>query len=229
MNPLKVFHYILGTIGPCAKGEMFTILPKTSNGGCVCRPGNIRYKNNTSCHRPFTQGPCERDEILVNSTTCLPQPCDRGQLYFPSNGICYKIGVRGPCAKGKVLSFDFETRPSIDGISYNGVCMCEKKNCEVTGDIIECDRSKGLIRYREKCYKLYSQGPCAKGAWLAPQREGKEFLEDQDDKTAICECIPGNIRRVRMIGNSRLTECLPQTSVLAEYLNQNFTKAQLIK
>ncbi|CAH1126193.1 unnamed protein product [Ceutorhynchus assimilis] len=216
--------YELGTIGPCNKGEMFTILPKTSTGGCVCRNSNIRYKNNNSCHRPFTQGPCEQGEILLNSTTCIHQPCQRGELYYPSDGKCYRIGSGGPCDKGKIISFDFKTRPSVDGVSYNGVCACGKRNCE--GEI-ECDKSKGLTRYGDKCFKLYSQGPCAKGAWLVPRREGRELLTENELNGAMCECISGNVRRVRMIGNVHLTECLPQTALLAEFLNNNFTQNKL--
>lgn len=221
--------YELGTIGPCAKGEMFTILPKTSSGGCLCKPGNIRYQNNTSCHRPYTQGACESGQILVNTTACITQPCARGSLYFPSENQCYKVGSRGPCAKGQIVSFDFETRPSIDGVSYNAVCMCEKKDCSSSDLEIECDRSKGLIRHGNMCYKLYSQGPCQKGAWLAPQRQGRELLSDEDDRLGVCECTPGNVRKVRMIGDKRTTECLLPTSVLADYLNRNFTSAETVK
>ncbi|XP_066150048.1 uncharacterized protein [Euwallacea fornicatus] len=233
-NFLPHFHresqrcYELGTIGPCSRGEMFTVLPKTNSGGCMCRPGNIRYRNNDACHRPFTRGPCEWNQILVNSTTCIPLPCRRGDLYFPGNAFCYKIGSRGPCEKGKVVIFDFETRPSVDGISYNGVCACPTKNCPDVGRL-ECDRTKGLIRYGEKCFKLYSQGPCSKGEWLSPAREGKELLTEEDKDEGVCECIPGNIQRLKTVGNELLKECLPQTAVLAEFLNRTFGKTEMIE
>ncbi|KAH1020672.1 hypothetical protein HUJ04_010288 [Dendroctonus ponderosae] len=220
-NTKKCFE--LGTIGPCSKGEMFTILPQTSLGGCVCKQGYIRHQNNTSCHRPFTRGPCKPDHILVNSTSCLLQPCVRGELFFPQHSKCYKIGSWGPCDVGKILSFDFETRPSIDGLSYNGVCICQHPNCEIREDDIECDRSKGLLKHGNKCFKIYSQGPCAKGAWLAPQREGKE--PGTDKKDAICECMPGTVERVEKKDNSVIIECLSQAPLIAELFNKNYTQS----
>lgn len=207
---------------------MFSILPKTSNGGCVCRPGNIRYKNHTSCHRPYTQGPCQRNEFLIDTDTCIKQPCSRGELYYPEDGVCYKVGSKGPCPRGKIISFDFETRPSIDGISFNGVCVCRRKDCSDDGEN-DCDRSQGLVKYADKCYKMYTQGPCAKGEWIVPSRAGRELLSD-DPIDGVCECVPGNVvRKMRNSENKVLTECLPQTAVLVEFLNRTFTKAQLDK
>ncbi|XP_060532578.1 uncharacterized protein LOC132705743 isoform X2 [Cylas formicarius] len=217
--------YELGTVGPCSKGEIFTVLPKTSTGGCVCKPGNIRYNDSPACYRPFTRGPCAKDEILINATTCVPQPCKRGELLHPSENACFKIGTRGTCPKGHVFSYDFDTRPSVDGVSYNGVCVCQHKDCDVDEEAeLVCDRAEGLIRYGVRCYKLYSRGPCEKGAWLVPRRQGKELFDDEGQSSdGVCECVPGHSRLVRRIDDGPVSECVSPAFHIADYLNNNYT------
>lgn len=172
----------IGTIGPCAPGESFQLDSSRQKGVCACKTGHIRYESNGHCYRPFTQGPCEHHHILVNQTTCIRQPCERNHLYFPAEGRCYRIGSRGPCAPHQVVTFDFETRPSVDGISYNGLCACQnesKANCTasaVSESAERCDRETNTVMFREKCYKLYTQGPCARGAWIIPKRRDRKSV-----------------------------------------------------
>ncbi|KAF7264723.1 hypothetical protein GWI33_022531 [Rhynchophorus ferrugineus] len=198
----------LGTAGPCSKGEIYTVLPQTNTGGCVCKPGNLRYRSNQSCHRPFTKGPCDEGHILINDTHCIPQPCQRGELYFPDDATCYKIGSRGPCLPGRIISFDFDTRPSVDGVSYNAVCMCETKNCylenmdeeegeERPQDIV-CDENKGLLRFGEDCYEAFTQGPCEDGTLLVPRKQ-----QDSEQYVGACECTESTAK-----DEIRIVECL---------------------
>ncbi|KAK9873081.1 hypothetical protein WA026_020812 [Henosepilachna vigintioctopunctata] len=202
--------YELETTGPCEKGEVFAVAPNGKAAQCHCKQDYIRYLNNSSCYRPFTRGPCPTNHILVNTTTCLKQPCQRGYLYYSENRSCHRVGTRGPCQEGKIITFDFRTRPSVDGISYNGLCVCEIENCRGnTSDTENC--AKGWIRYGEKCYKLYSQGPCPKGSWLVPQRATL-------GKDAICECVPGYFKR---INEKNEIECEAPIMFIAEYLNKS--------
>lgn len=130
------------------------------------------------------------------------------------------------------MTFDFDTRPSLDGISYNGVCSCEKdvydNNCDEE-EVTECNKSEGMVWYRKRCYKLYTQGPCQKGAWMAPKRYKKELWESEGGNEGICECIPGYTRTIRTLGNVTEMACMPPTVILADYLNRNFsTVAKII-
>lgn len=219
----------LGTIGPCAQGQHYIL--ETSNdihATCSCKPGYVQYLNSTSCYRLYTKGPCAKGQILLDPTTCIRQPCERGSLYFPDENRCHRIGSRGPCSANRVVAFDFETRPSVDGISYNGVCACANKDCEPAREY--CDRTKGLVRYKGECHKMYTQGPCARGSWLVPKRNGREevFGEGRKERMGMCECIPGYARKVRTIGNETVTLCASPAVVLAEYLNGNRTEIQVV-
>ncbi|CAH1275763.1 unnamed protein product [Diabrotica balteata] len=220
----------LGTVGPCSSGQKYDLqLPTDSHASCHCKPKYIPYQNSTSCYRLYTKGPCAKGQILLDSNTCIRQPCERGSLYFPDENKCYRIGIRGPCPTNRVVAFDFDTRPSIDGISYNGVCVCAKKDCEPMIEL--CDRTKGLIRYKGQCHKMYTQGPCSRGSWLVPKRNGRdEVLEaGSKERLGVCECIPGYARKVRTIGNETVSVCMSPAVVLAEYLNANRTEITVIR
>lgn len=217
----------IGTVGPCNLGEHYQLHQEYRRGICRCKTGYIRFANYTSCYRPFTQGPCLEGELLLNSTTCIQQPCQRGYLYFHKENKCFRIGTRGPCRKNQIVTFDFETRPSLDGISYNGVCSCQKHSCDEQDDTVtECNRRDGLVIYNNRCYKLYTQGPCPEGAWIAPKRHKKtELWDDNNSKEGVCECVPRYTQTSRTFKNKTVTEiiCIPPTVILAEYLNKNFT------
>lgn len=243
----------IGSIGPCNTGEHYQLHPITQTGYCSCKNGYIRYKpslNQTSpdgCYRPFTQGPCPASHILVNATTCIKLPCARNELFFPpanaTTNNCHRIGTQGPCRTGHVVTFDFRTRPSLDGISYNGLCACASSNCRTNQtdasntEEVSCESDRVL--FRGKCYKLYGQGPCARGAWLVPRRRGKKDLYWNDSAVQVgtsvrkregyCDCMPGYTKLIRRIEHqgppeSRKTvaECLSPTVLLADYLNKNF-------
>lgn len=160
----------------------------------------------------------------------MRQPCGRGNLYHPQAKRCFRIGSRGPCAKNLIFTFDFNTRPSIDGISYNGMCRCSRKNCEENelDNVIFCDRTKGLIRYKNGCHKMYTQGPCFRGSWLVPRREGKQeiFSDRNAERVGLCECIPGYTKSFRSIGDKNMTVCLSPTVLLADYMNKNYEISQ---
>lgn len=188
---------------------------------CVCKSGNIRFIIDGYCYRPYTQGPCPVGQILVNTTSCIQNPCQKGELFFSEKQQCYRIGTKGPCKNGQLVTFDFQTRPSLDGISYNGVCSCQKDigNCKEENT---CDNTKGsgMILYKNRCYKLYTKGPCVRGAWLAPKRQKKEQIWMEDDiKEGICECMPGYVKSVRRYNERKITECASPTVILADYLN----------
>ncbi|KAJ8919330.1 hypothetical protein NQ315_003914 [Exocentrus adspersus] len=225
--------YELDTIGPCNPGQIYQLHPETRHALCQCKSGYIQYKDSQSCYRPYTQGPCPSKHILINTTTCIEQPCGKGHLYFPKENKCYRIGSRGPCAENYIVTFDFNTRPSIDGLSYNGLCMCETKNCSIpTVESIKCDRTIGLVKYNNECHKMYVQGPCPRGSWLVPRRQGREelFTAADGELSGYCECIPGYKRTIRSSAHKNVTVCMSPTAILADYLNRNFTAtAQVIK
>lgn len=135
------------------------------------------------------------------------------------------MGTKGPCPDGQLVTFDFETRPSVDGLSYNGLCSCGTE-CKVTA-AIECERN--ALVYENRCYKLYTQGPCAKGAWIVPKRQGREELwTESKKKQGICDCMPGYTKSVRTYNNNKnVTECVSPTVLLADYLNRNYYYEQM--
>ncbi|XP_022912789.2 uncharacterized protein [Onthophagus taurus] len=219
----------IGSIGPCSKGEQYQLDSTKQKATCLCKKEYVRYTQNSRCYRPYTQGPCPSGQMLINSTTCEIQPCKKGELYFPEDKRCYRIGRRGPCRLGEVLTFDFETRPSLDGNSYNGVCQCARTNtCDenaIEKDKLECENHQA--RFENVCYKLYTQGPCVKGAWLAPKRRPRDGLwgdedEENEENTGFCECMPGYTSTIRMVRNKIVVDCLSPTVILADYLNKNF-------
>lgn len=98
----------------------------------------------------------------------------------------------------------------------NGQCKEER---------IICDRFNNMILFKNKCYKLYTQGPCVRGAWIVPKRQKKEELWDSNNnerKQAYCDCMPGYTRRTTVGNRRNTTECLSPTVILADYLNKNF-------
>lgn len=134
------------------------------------------------------------------------------------------MGTKGPCPDGQLVTFDFETRPSVDGLSYNGLCSCNSECKAIT--TIECE--KNALVYENRCYKLYTQGPCAKGAWIVPKRQGREELwTESKKKQGICDCMPGYTKSVRTYNNKNVTECVSPTVLLADYLNRNYYYEQM--
>lgn len=116
----------------------------------------------------------------------------------------------------------------MDGLSYNGLCSCEKSTsdskCKPT-TAIECE--KNALVYENRCYKLYTQGPCAKGAWIVPKREGREELwTESKKKQGICDCMPGYTKSVRVYNGRNVTECISPTVLTADYLNRNYYEMQ---
>lgn len=201
---------------------------------CLCKPNHVLYKNGI-CYRLHTKGPCENGHMLVNSSTCIPVPCKRGRLYFPQEKTCYKIGTRGPCSAGQIVLYDYNVRPSLDGISYNGVCGCTNimKNagkCMENGSD-DCESTPGMVMINKICYKLYTQGPCTAGEWLVAQRTPKSRLWQKESRSkARCECRPGYKRIVEssealeeLESNALISPngCQPPTVSLAKFLNEN--------
>lgn len=192
---------------------------------CNCKEDHIYWRNDEKCYRPFTRGPCPMGNMLINSTSCTPIPCSRGHLYFPEQKSCYRIGTQGPCVAGQVVTFDFRTRPSVDGISYNGICACigsykENSKClKEKRSMKSCD--VGMGSYQNQCYKFYSQGPCKIGEWLVPSRQEKIKNNEREDKNSgLCDCKTGYIKT--STGKDSSFQCLPPIFNLANYLNKNF-------
>ncbi|XP_044730148.1 uncharacterized protein LOC123293402 [Chrysoperla carnea] len=227
--------YKLGDIGPCSAGHQFKIVPgnnelKTGHvrAKCVCKEGYVFWKRDGKCYRLYTQGPCDLGQFLINSTSCMNVPCDKGYLYFPKESTCYRIGSQGPCNNGYVVTFDYSSRPSIDGISYQGTCDCAMgkglKQCHELAKKSHCDHGKVLMN--NICHMLYTQGPCDNGQWLYPKRTPKwQLWEEEESESAnngMCRCKPG-YSEVRKMENQTLISitCEPPLVNLASYLNSN--------
>lgn len=235
--------YPLGGIGPCLQGHQFTLnsdwmkKEEEIHAGCSCKPGHVLYKNGL-CYRVHTRGPCEHGSMLINSTNCVRVPCRRGTLYFPREKTCYKIGSTGPCPNGQVVLYDHNVRPSVDGISYNGVCGCKtasKLDGKCSEDINDsCENIPGMFIIDKMCYKLYTQGPCGQGEWLVARRRPRNHdtlwqNEETLSSKIKCECRPGykriyeNSEAADVETNSLMSlgECQPPTVGLAQFLNEN--------
>ncbi|XP_015111656.1 uncharacterized protein LOC107037550 [Diachasma alloeum] len=235
--------YPLGGAGPCPQGQHFTIpryqTPTDAeiHGKCECKPNHVEYHDG-SCYRLHTRGPCAPGDMLVNSTTCIPVPCKRGRLYFPRERTCYKIGSNGPCPRGQVVLYDYSVRPSIDGISYNGICgntTSQRPSERPQMDENSCEKSPGMFLINKTCYKLYTQGPCGQGEWLVARRRPKiddnTWKREDSINKVRCECRPGYTRTSEHPSDSyhppdietnvlsSLGECQPPAVRLAKFLN----------
>ncbi|GBP48279.1 hypothetical protein EVAR_42999_1 [Eumeta japonica] len=104
----------------------------------------------------------------TTSTRCIPPapvPCARGRLYVPERRRCDRPGAPEPCPAGEVVAFDFEARPSLDGISHNGVCACGGGVC-ARKEVAACTARRGAAVFDGACHFLNTQGPCQEGSWL---------------------------------------------------------------
>lgn len=213
-----------GTTGPCPPGHVFvipdnqTISAKSIIAKCQCKEGYILW-NDGICYRLFTKGPCEKDEILINSTNCIENPCPRGSLYFPDENTCYKIGSQGPCSLNQVVVFDFTARPSVDGISFKGLCGCSgvitNLDQQCTGAEFDnrhntCESSPEMVEIEGSCYKLYTRGPCGTGQWLQPIKDNRKIAVK-----AKCEC---RIGYTSYEGESGIQGCYAPSVGIARYL-----------
>lgn len=220
-----------GTIGPCAMGHVFVVgdngLSKTqSRATCQCKEGYAIW-NDGACYRMYTRGPCREGEFLLNSTACIKNPCAKGRLYFPEEKTCYRVGAQGPCNWQQVVVFDFTTRPSIDGISYNGVCGCMgiiqnlDQQCSVDEQMAResaCESTSGMVELNGQCYKLYSRGPCGPGQWLEPRK----LVSRIDRRGVHCQCRPGYTSYQSSDG---IMGCYAPSVGIARYLNGNTYKS----
>ncbi|XP_074095978.1 uncharacterized protein LOC141525391 isoform X2 [Cotesia typhae] len=239
--------YSLGGIGPCKQGHHYVvtnanITSDEIHATCTCKPGHVLYSDG-HCYRKYTRGPCEPGSMLMNSTACVQVPCKRSRLYFPRERTCYRIGTRGPCSSGQVVLYDHSVRPSVDGVSYNGVCGCTMlmklsgKCRDLDLDLDKCENTPGMFLVGSTCYKLYTQGPCGLGEWLVAKRRPREAVSwpeswvetgDRASKVA-CECRPGYSRVNSSVVDSDVEtnllsanpgECQPPAVGIANYLNR---------
>jgi hypothetical protein len=137
--------------------------------------------------------------------------------------------------------FENAVRPSVDGISYRGMCGCsgstDASKCHTTydeSDVSEqnCDSKAGMVNWNKTCYLLYTKGPCSTGQWLVPVREGRQWYEQNGRNKqlkAICECRPGYKpiktiarRDIKTGSDIYIEQCQPQSVPLARFLNQNY-------
>lgn len=82
----------------------------------------------------------------------------------------------------------------------------------------ECENN--MVKYENRCYKLYTQGPCTKGAWIIPKRHSKEEIWTEGvRKQGICDCMP---YYTKIVSGKNVTECASPTVTLADYLNKNY-------
>lgn len=191
---------------------------KEVKASCQCKEGYVVWKNGY-CYRMYTRGPCEDGEFLLNSTNCIKNPCGKGRLYFPEEKTCYRVGTQGPCNWQQVVVFDFTTRPSVEGISYNGVCGCtgiisnlDQQCSEDRTEESACESSTGMVELNGQCYKLYSRGPCGPGQWL----ERRKIVSRIDRRGAICQCRPGY---TQYESDDGIVGCYAPSVGIARYLN----------
>lgn len=207
-------------------GHVF-IVAENSVGGhasCQCKEGYSLWKDGY-CYRMYTRGPCDEDEFLINATSCIPNPCGKGRLYFPEEKTCYRIGTQGPCNWQQVVVFDFTTRPSVDGISYNGVCGCtgiiSNLDQQCSEDVTEenaCESTSGMVELNGQCHKLYSRGPCGPGQWLEPRK----IVSRIDRRGAHCQCRPGY---TKYDSDDGTVGCHAPSVGIARYLNGKHFKS----
>lgn len=216
-----VISLVIGSTGPCPIGHLFTIADsaaKNAHALCQCKEGYVNWSDG-QCYRTYTRGPCDSDEFLSNATTCIRNPCRKGYLYYPDHNQCYRIGEQGPCNLNQVIVFDFTARPSIDGISHNGVCGCKgiitnlDQKCSAD-DIVSnpCQSVPGMVELNGQCYKLYTRGPCGPGFWLEPRK----IIKRNDKRGAHCECRPNYTRYESEDG---IVGCYAPNVGIARYLN----------
>ncbi|XP_068082714.1 uncharacterized protein [Anabrus simplex] len=218
--------YQLGGTEPCPPGHQFVVSSGSQQAACVCKESHILWSKDGSCYRQYTQGPCTKGNLLLNSTNCIPLPCRHGRLYFPENNSCYKVGIRGPCPEGQIVLFENSVRPSVDGISYRGMCGCPvPSDCQNVVDKdndinVLCDSKAGLVQLNGTCHALYSQGPCPEHQWLVPEREGKLLWNEhgwrRKQSKVKCECRPG-YKPLRTSNGEGGTVCQPPTVTLASF------------
>ncbi|XP_064544923.1 uncharacterized protein LOC135432954 isoform X1 [Drosophila montana] len=229
--------YELDTPGPCPPGHVFRIPDdsETDQGSdtlltlphakCLCKEGYVPWSDG-HCYRLYTRGPCAVNEFVVNETSCIRNFCGKNRLYFPAEDSCYRIGSQGPCSLHQVVVFDFTARPSVDGISYNGMCGCAgvitnlDQQCSASNDQEKsiCEATPGMVEMNGQCHKLYSRGPCGAGQWLEPLKtqstNGTSLLSYASK--AKCVCRPGYTPAERMHGGTH--NCSAPSVSLARYL-----------
>ncbi|XP_055384230.1 uncharacterized protein LOC129613919 [Condylostylus longicornis] len=236
--------YELGTQGPCPQGHIYTIPDDQSNqqqyhqplkAKCQCRDNYVLWQNDGICYRLYTRGPCDAGEFLVNSTNCIKNTCGKGRLFFPEQKSCFKIGSQGPCSLHEVVIFDFTAKPSVDGISYNGICGCsgvlknldqQCTNAALDPNENTCESSPGMVELNGKCYKLYTRGPCGPGQWLEPFKINGEFSEKYKRMTsrAKCQCRPGYENYQNQEDNGNIVKgCYAPNVGIARYLNHQYS------
>lgn len=215
------FSFATGTTGPCPTGHLFTVADlatKNAHATCQCKEGYVNWSDG-QCYRTYTRGPCADDEFLQNATACIKNPCRKGYLFYPEHSQCYRIGEQGPCDFNQVIVFDFTARPSIDGISHNGVCGCRgiitnlDQKCS-PDDIVPnpCQSAPGMVEINGQCYKLYSRGPCGPGFWLEPRK----IIKRNDKRGAHCACRPNYTQYESEDG---IVGCYAPNVGIARYLN----------
>nr|XP_014278166.1 uncharacterized protein LOC106682046 isoform X2 [Halyomorpha halys] len=130
--------YAIGSQGPCKNGHLFQTKvikyedKQQVNGVCVCKEGYMKWKENDFCYQPFTRGPCQNGEMLDlkydkngSEITCVQVPCSTGKLFFPGGKGCHKVRTQGPCPAGQLVLYQDNIDPSMNGISYLGICGCQ--------------------------------------------------------------------------------------------------------
>lgn len=198
-------------------------------GKCQCKDGYVPWPDGI-CYRLYTRGPCAADEFLLNATTCIRNFCGKNRLYFPEQNECYRIGSQGPCDLYQVVVFDFTSRPSVDGISYNGMCGCAgvimnlDQQCSAAEEITTntCESTPGMVELEGNCYKLYSRGLCGPGQWLEPIKSVTNDAARSIQTKAKCVCRPGYTpaEKPNNMTTAGVQHCNAPIVGLARYLTQ---------
>ncbi|KAK6626010.1 hypothetical protein RUM43_006314 [Polyplax serrata] len=185
-DPITEQCYEIGGIGPCKAGQRFDIEPPKIGANCICKPEHVSW-NDGQCYRLYTRGPCAPGEIIFANKTCHANPCPKGKLFFPQDESCHRVGVRGPCARGQLVLFEQSVRPSVEGISYRGICGCSGPGKCKNEDDIDTTKISGRTTLNEieeaKSNKKIN-------------RNSHQYLKDGAYKIRICE------KNEKAIGNN---------------------------
>lgn len=129
------------------------------------------------------------------------------------------------------MVFDFTARPSVDGISYNGMCGCAgvlknlDQQCSTPEESITntCESTPGMVELEGNCYKLYSRGPCGPGQWLEPIKSLTMDTARSIQTKAKCVCRPGYTPAEKSdnMTTAGVQHCNAPTVGLARYLTQH--------
>jgi hypothetical protein len=159
---------------------------KTLSGRTDCPEGYVLWPVDSTCHRPFSQGPCAPYQQLINHPEVpfcrnikeAPRPdgaWSLGSVYLPLTHVPEKqSGWRIP-------------------LNESGL----------EGRELDC-LSKDRVYWPEdrQCYDLLSAGPCSRGEWLVLEKDGDENSVMCKERVCPCDSVHPEFCEVEVKGSS---------------------------